>query len=155
MTIAFRYGNPAVDRGGAQLRAQCRHLATVATLTGVIDDANFERLTHRVRQMVLTEKPFVLDLSGVTGLSARGVSLLYGLDDECDLAGVEWALVGSPAVLSTFCNSSTTPFRSPRRFPRRCITSPRAPLPAGACSHCCTRPHNKERRITCCSTFAG
>ncbi|MCV7209956.1 STAS domain-containing protein [Mycolicibacterium canariasense] len=99
MTIAFRYGNPAVECDGAQLRAQCRHLATVATLTGVIDDANFDRLTHRVRQLVLTEKPFVLDLSGVTGLSARGVSLLYGLDDECDLAGVEWALVASPQVL--------------------------------------------------------
>jgi anti-anti-sigma regulatory factor len=99
MTIAFRYGNPAVECGGAQLRAQCRHLAMVATVSGVIDDDNFERLTQRVRQMVLTEKPFALDLSGVTYLSARGVSLLYALDDECDIAGVEWALVASQPVL--------------------------------------------------------
>ncbi|GAA2551264.1 STAS domain-containing protein [Mycolicibacterium diernhoferi] len=98
MTIAFRYGNPAVDCDGAELRAQCRHLAMVVTISGVIDDDNFDRLTQKVRRLVLAEKPFALDLSGVTFLSARGVSLLYALDDECDLAGVEWAVVSSPAV---------------------------------------------------------
>ena len=99
MTIAFRYGNPAVECDGAELRAQCRHLAMVVTVSGVIDDDNFDRLTHKVRRLVLAEKPFALDLSDVTFLSARGVSLLYALDDECDLAGVEWALIASPAVL--------------------------------------------------------
>lgn len=99
MTIAFRYGNPAVECDGADLRAQCRHLAMVVTVSGVIDDDNFDRLTHKVRRLVLAEKPFALDLSDVTFLSARGVSLLYALDDECDIAGVEWALVASPAVL--------------------------------------------------------
>ncbi|WP_395308679.1 STAS domain-containing protein [Mycobacterium sp. AMU20-3851] len=100
MTIAFRYGNPAVQCDGAELRAQCRHLAMVVTVSGVIDDDNFDRLTQKVRRLVLAEKPFALDLSDVTSLSARGVSLLYALDDECDLAGVEWALVASPAVLA-------------------------------------------------------
>lgn len=99
MTIAFRYGNPAVECDGAELRAQCRHLAMVVTVSGAIDDDNFDRLTHKVRRLVLAEKPFALDLSDVTFLSARGVSLLYALDDECDLAGVDWALVASPAVL--------------------------------------------------------
>jgi len=99
MTIAFRYGNPAVTCDGAELRAQCRHLAMVVTVSGVIDDDNFDRLTHKVRRLVLAEKPFALDLSDVTFLSARGVSLLYALDDECDIAGVEWALIASPAVL--------------------------------------------------------
>jgi anti-anti-sigma factor len=99
MTIAFRYGNPAVECDGAELRAQCRHLAMVVTVSGVIDDDNVDRLTHKVRRLVLAEKPFALDLSDVTFLSARGVSFLYALDDECDLAGVEWALVASPAVL--------------------------------------------------------
>ena len=99
MTIAFRYGNPAVQCDGAELRAQCRHLAMVVTISGAIDDDNFDRLTHKVRRLVLAEKPFALDLSDVTFLSARGVSLLYALDDECDLAGVDWALVASPAVL--------------------------------------------------------
>lgn len=99
MTIAFRYGNPAVECDGAELRAQCRHLAMVVTVSGVIDDDNFDRLTHKVRRLVLAEKPFALDLSDVTYLSARGVSLLYALDDECDFAGVEWALIASPAVL--------------------------------------------------------
>lgn len=99
MTIAFRYGNPAVECDGAELRAQCRHLAMVVTVSGVIDDDNFDRLTHKVRRLVLAEKPFALDLSDVTFLSARGVSLLYALDDECDFAGVEWALIASPAVL--------------------------------------------------------
>ena len=99
MTIAFRYGNPAVECHGAELRAQCRHLALVVTITGVIDDDNSERLIAQVRRLVLTEKPFTLDLSGVTFLSARGVALLYALDDECDIAGVEWALVASRPVL--------------------------------------------------------
>jgi anti-anti-sigma factor len=99
MTIAFRYGNPAVECDGAELRAQCRHLAMVVTVSGVIDDDNVDRLTHKVRRLVLAEKPFALDLSDVTFLSARGVSLLYALDDECDIAGVEWALIASPAVL--------------------------------------------------------
>lgn len=99
MTIAFRYGNPAVMCDGAELRAQCRHLAMVVTVSGAIDDDNFDRLTQKVRRLVLAEKPFALDLSDVTFLSARGVSLLYALDDECDLAGVEWALVASPEVL--------------------------------------------------------
>ncbi|MCF6386760.1 STAS domain-containing protein [Mycobacterium sp. MBM] len=99
MTIAFRYGNPAVECDGAELRAQCRHLAMVVTVSGVIDDDNVDRLTHKVRRLVLAEKPFALDLSDVTFLSARGVSLLYALDDECDIAGVEWALIASPEVL--------------------------------------------------------
>ncbi|KAA0114510.1 MAG: anti-sigma factor antagonist [Mycobacterium sp.] len=99
MTIAFRYGNPAVECDGAELRAQCRHLAMVVTVSGVIDDDNFDRLTHKVRRLVLAEKPFALDMSDVTFLSARGVSLLYALDDECDIAGVDWALIASPAVL--------------------------------------------------------
>ncbi len=71
----------------------------VVTVSGVIDDDNFDRLTHKVRRLVLAEKPFALDMSDVTFLSARGVSLLYALDDECDIAGVEWALIASPAVL--------------------------------------------------------
>lgn len=99
MTIAFRYGNPAVECEGAELRAQCRHLALVVTVSGIIDDDNVDRLTEQVRRLVLTEKPFVLDLSDVTFLSARGVSLLYALDDECDMAGVEWALVAGAPVL--------------------------------------------------------
>ncbi len=99
MTIAFRYGNPAVECDGAELRAQCRHLAMAVTVSGAIDDDNFDRLTQKVRRLVLAEKPFALDLSDVTYLSARGVSLLYALDDECDIAGVEWALIASPEVL--------------------------------------------------------
>ncbi|TQK30117.1 STAS domain-containing protein [Arthrobacter sp. SLBN-53] len=99
MTIAFRYGNPAVQCGGAELRAQCRHLALVVTVSGVIDDNNVESLTEQVRRLVLTEKPFVLDLTDVTFLSARGVALLYALDDECDMAGVEWALIAGAPVL--------------------------------------------------------
>lgn len=99
MTIAFRYGNPAVECDGAEVRVQCRHLANVVTVTGVIDDDNVDRLSQQLRRMVLAEKPFALDLSGVTFLSARGVSILYALDDECDIAGVDWALVASEPVL--------------------------------------------------------
>ena len=38
------YGNQAVDCNGAQIRAVCRQLATVVTVTGDIDESNLARV---------------------------------------------------------------------------------------------------------------
>jgi anti-anti-sigma regulatory factor len=94
----FRYGNPTVDCDGAQLRAQCRQLATVVSISGCIDDSNVEGLIERVGRYVLTEKPVILDLSDVLTFAAQGASLFEAIDDLCDTAGVEWSLVTSQSV---------------------------------------------------------
>ncbi|RAV18416.1 anti-anti-sigma factor [Mycolicibacterium sp. GF69] len=92
------YGNPTFDCAGAQLHAVCRQLATVVTVDGVIDDANIERVTALARRFVLAEKPFVLDLSGVSSCGGQVVSLMYDIDDCCFHAGVAWSVVTSDAV---------------------------------------------------------
>ncbi len=93
------YGNPTFDCAGAQIHAVCRQLATVVTVDGTIDDTNIERVSALARRFVLTEKPFVLDLTGVTSPSAQCVSLLYDIDESCFHADVEWSVVGSEPVL--------------------------------------------------------
>lgn len=40
----------------------------------------------------------ILDLSGVDFLRARGISVLYTLERDCRIAGMHWAIVGSPFV---------------------------------------------------------
>jgi anti-anti-sigma regulatory factor len=95
----FRYGNPTVECDGAQLRAQCRQLATVVSISGCIDDSNVDGLIDRVGHYVLTEKPVILDLSDIRSFAARGAALLESIDDLCDSAGVEWSLVANQSVL--------------------------------------------------------
>ena len=93
------YGNPTFDCDGAQIRGCCRQLATVVTVYGDIDGMNIDRVTEYTRRFILSEKPFVLDLSGVDSFSPQCVSLLYTLDEGCFHAGVEWSLIVSQAVV--------------------------------------------------------
>ncbi|MDX1885715.1 STAS domain-containing protein [Mycolicibacterium sp. 120270] len=95
------YGNQAVDCNGAQIRAVCRQLATVVTVTGDIDESNLARVGACARRFVLTEKPFVLDLTGVNSFSPECISLLHDIDENCELVGVEWAVVASQPVIRT------------------------------------------------------
>src|ERR1700745_4228093 len=95
------YGNPAVDCDGAQMRALCRQLATVVTISGDVNDANRDRVGAYARRFVLVEKPFVLDLTGVNSFSPECISLLYSLDDACERAGVEWSVIASQQVMRT------------------------------------------------------
>src|SRR5262245_30383050 len=95
------YGNQAVDCGGAQLRALCRQLATVVTVTGDINDANVDHISAYAKRFILTEKPFVLDLSGVNSFSPECISLLYSIDENCDRAAVEWLVIASQPVHRT------------------------------------------------------
>ena len=95
------YGNQAVDCNGAQMRALCRQLATVVTVTGDIEECNLDRIGAYTRRFVLTEKPFVLDLTGVNSFSPECISLLHAIDENCELADVEWAVVASQPVIRT------------------------------------------------------
>lgn len=93
-----RRGNWTYDCAGAQIRAHCRHLATVLTIRGDIDAVNIDEVSKYLGRFILEDHPVVLDLSGVSYFSAAGLSLLQTLDENCHAAGVQWSLVASPAV---------------------------------------------------------
>lgn len=97
---AFRYGNPAVVCDGASMRAHCRQLATVVTVKGDIDGVNFERIAEYVNRFVLAEKPFVLDMSGVSSFGPHCVSLFYEVDALCGAMGIDWAVIASQPVIT-------------------------------------------------------
>ncbi|MCH9667186.1 MAG: STAS domain-containing protein [Actinomycetia bacterium] len=92
------YGNPTFDCDGAGIRAHCRQLATVVTISGALNNTNIDRAIRYTRRFILAEKPFVLDLSDVTSFSREAVSLLFTVDDACTAAGVDWSLVASRPV---------------------------------------------------------
>jgi anti-anti-sigma factor len=94
-----RQGNGTFDCSGAQIRAHCRHLATVVTIRGEIDGVNVDRVSECVGRFIVGTNPVVLDLAGVSHFAAAGISLLDMVDEECRAAGVEWTLVASPAVI--------------------------------------------------------
>jgi anti-anti-sigma factor len=97
--FSSRYENPTLDCGGAQMRAHCRHLATVVTIQGEIDAHNVDRVGARLRHLILAKNPLVVDLSGVNSFAATGISLLHRLDEDCCAAGVQWTLVASRPVI--------------------------------------------------------
>jgi anti-anti-sigma factor len=97
--VATRRGYGTFDCGGAQIRAHCRHLATVVTVRGDIDAVNVERVGEHIRRFVTGSNPLVLDLSDVSHFATEGISVLYDVDDDCRAAGVEWTLVAGPAVI--------------------------------------------------------
>jgi anti-anti-sigma factor len=93
-----RFANLPFDCNGAQVRAQCRHLANVVTISGAIDAMNVDRVTECCERFILPDKPFVLDLSDVDCLAAQGIRFLYRVDDNCAVARLEWALIASQPV---------------------------------------------------------
>lgn len=90
--------NPALDCGDAQVRAQCRHLGTVVTITGRVNAETAYLVEQRARRFVLTEKPVVIDLSGVDSFAQQSISLLHGIQAECEAKGVDWCLVAGDDV---------------------------------------------------------
>ena len=96
--LAPRHAHLPVDCGGAAVRAQCRHLATVVTITGAVDATNVDKVIGYAERFNLPDKPFVLDLSGLDSFSPQAVRLLYAIDDACRVAGLEWAVIPSQAV---------------------------------------------------------
>lgn len=89
---------PSLECGDAQVRAQCRHLGTVVTITGRVNASNAHLVEQRTRRYVLSEKPVVIDLSGLDSFTQHGISVLHGVQAECDAKGVEWCLVASDRV---------------------------------------------------------
>ncbi|BBZ49607.1 STAS domain-containing protein [Mycobacterium heidelbergense] len=96
--VATRRGYGTSDCGGAQIRAHCRHLATVVTVRGDIDAVNVGRVSEYIRRFIIGSNSVVLDFTDVSHFAAAGISLLHMVDDDCRDAGVEWILVASPAV---------------------------------------------------------
>jgi anti-anti-sigma factor len=97
--VSFHYGNPAFDCDGVRMRARCRQLATVVTVSGEITAGNADAVGTYARRYILAEKPFVLDLTDVTSFTPQGLSMLYDLDEACQGAGVEWSLIASQPVM--------------------------------------------------------
>jgi anti-anti-sigma factor len=97
----FRYGNPSVECNGAELHKQCRQMATVLTITGAIDEVNVGLVAAQAKGCIIAEKPFILDLSGVTSFAAPAIALLDAIDEACYAAGDEWSLVVSQPVSRT------------------------------------------------------
>ncbi|WNG88098.1 STAS domain-containing protein [Mycobacterium sp. ITM-2016-00317] len=95
------YGNPTFHCDGAGIRAHCRQLATVVTISGRLDEGNVGPASEYTDRFILAEKPFVLDLSGVESFTREAVSLLFAVDDVCTSAGVEWSMIASRAVEQT------------------------------------------------------
>lgn len=96
--VAPRHAHLPFDCNGAAVRAQCRHLATVVTITGAIDGSNVDQVIQYAQRFNLPDKPFVLDLTGVESFAPQAVRLLYAVDDACTAAGLEWAVIPSQAV---------------------------------------------------------
>lgn len=91
-------GDVMVEHHGARLRAHARSRATVAVVSGQIDACNADWVREMLRRCVVVGTAFVLDMSGVDFLAVQGLNALAALDDDCREAGVEWALIASPAL---------------------------------------------------------
>jgi anti-anti-sigma regulatory factor len=96
--LAPRHAHLPFDCNGAAVRAQCRHLATVVTVNGVVDATNVDQVSAYSKRFILPDKPFVLDLSDVDYFAAQGVQLLRRIDDLCTAAGLQWSVIPSQAV---------------------------------------------------------
>ena len=140
------YGNPALDCSGAQMRALCRQLATVVTVSGEVNESNLDHISAYAQRFVLTEKPFVLDLTGVNSFSPECISLLYAIDENCRPR--RRGLVGRPqptgppdtAVVRRARDVPDRRAPSPRRF----TTSPTASANAAAFFLYSPRPPNRK-----------
>jgi anti-anti-sigma regulatory factor len=99
--LAPRHAHLPLDCNGALVRAQCRHLATVVTITGSVDASNVDQVIKYAQRFNLPDKPFVLDLAGVETFGPAAVRLLYAVDEACAAAGLEWAVIPSQAVSLT------------------------------------------------------
>jgi anti-anti-sigma factor len=93
-----RDDNLTIDHDGVEVRAQCRHLATVLTISGDIDTRSIDRVTAYATALVPVGNALLLDLSGVTFFAAQSISVLIAVDDACHSAELPWALVTSHAV---------------------------------------------------------
>lgn len=117
MVTKFRYGNPAVECAGAQVRSQCRQLATVVSVTGDVSAKNVDQLIRLVTRSIITEKPYILDLSGVTSFAPIAISLLTAVDEACRRSADEWMLIPSDSVADVLRSGIRTHFPTAASVP--------------------------------------
>ena len=67
-------------------------------MSDAIDEVNVGLVVAQAKGCIIAEKPFVLDLSGVTSFAAQGIALLDAIDEACYAAGDEWSLIVSQPV---------------------------------------------------------
>lgn len=96
--VATHQDNCGFAWGGAQVRAQRRHLATVVHVRGEIDGVNVDGIRDHIRRFTVDESPVILDLSDANLFAGAEISLIFGFDDDCRAAGVEWTLVAGSEV---------------------------------------------------------
>jgi anti-anti-sigma regulatory factor len=96
--VSQRHAHLPFDCDGAAVRAQCRSLGTVVTITGAVDSTNVDQVSEYTKRFILPDKPFVLDLSNLDSFAAQAVRLIYRIEAVCTAAGVEWSVIPSQAV---------------------------------------------------------
>jgi anti-anti-sigma regulatory factor len=96
--VSPRHAHLPFDCAGAAVRAQCRSLGTVVTITGAVDSTNVDQVSEYTKRFVLPDKPFVLDLSNLDSFAAQAVRLIYRIEAVCTAAGLEWSVIPSQAV---------------------------------------------------------
>jgi anti-anti-sigma regulatory factor len=96
--VSPRHAHLPLDCDGAAVRAQCRSLGTVVTITGAVDSTNVDLVSEYTKRFILPDKPFVLDLSNLDFFAAQAVRLIYRVDAVCTAAGLEWSVIPSQAV---------------------------------------------------------
>jgi anti-anti-sigma regulatory factor len=96
--VSPRHAHLPFDCDGAAVRAQCRSLGTVVTITGAIDSTNVDQVSEYTKRFILPDKPFVLDLSNLDSFAAQAVRLIYRIEAVCTAAGLEWSVIPSQAV---------------------------------------------------------
>jgi anti-anti-sigma regulatory factor len=96
--VSPRHAHLPFDCDGAAVRAQCRSLGTVVTITGAVDSTNVDLVSEYTKRFILPDKPFVLDLSNLDSFAAQAVRLIYRIEAVCTAAGVEWSVIPSQAV---------------------------------------------------------
>lgn len=94
----FRYGISAQNDDGALVRAYSRQLATVVSVSGVVDGHNLDQVLARVERHVLDDD-FILDLGGLDAVSAESHDLVCAVERACRAAGVQWILVAADEVV--------------------------------------------------------
>jgi STAS domain len=96
--VAPRHAHLPFDCDGAAVRAQCRSLGTVVTITGAVDSTNVDLVSEYTKRFILPDKPFVLDLSNLDSFAAQAIRLIYRIEAVCTAAGLDWSVIPSQAV---------------------------------------------------------
>src|ERR1700761_2449064 len=94
----FMPGNSIVHCNGALMRAHCRDLAAIVTVTGEIDATNIDRFSDYTPPFIKGATRLILALSVVNFLCASGVSIIFAFEDDCRVTGTRWAIVAGPTV---------------------------------------------------------